>query len=126
MDHISKAVEIKLHPNNLNREDGFSLSRTWKPLIDGLKKCKQALSMAKPFSLSLSPPPPPPPVASLETSYWLGPFPLIHHLWMAHSLQPSIPLTLHKSIHLPIQVSQWVASNYSATLTEVIHAFSQL
>jgi hypothetical protein len=26
-------MEIELHPDNMNREDGFSLSKVWKPLI---------------------------------------------------------------------------------------------
>jgi hypothetical protein len=31
---ISKAIEIKLHPN-MNREDRFSLSKSWKTFVSG-------------------------------------------------------------------------------------------
>jgi hypothetical protein len=38
-DHIVReATEIELHSNNMNREVGFCLSKSWKPLICSLKK----------------------------------------------------------------------------------------
>jgi hypothetical protein len=38
---ISKVVEIKLHPNNINSEDGYSVSSSSKPLIHSLKERKK-------------------------------------------------------------------------------------
>jgi hypothetical protein len=38
MDRIVReAIEIKLHPYNINRDGGFGLSKLWKPLIRSLK-----------------------------------------------------------------------------------------
>jgi hypothetical protein len=38
MDHtVMEATEIELHPYNINREGGFCLSKSWKPLADALK-----------------------------------------------------------------------------------------
>ena len=35
---ISKITEICAHHKNMNMEEGFSLSRSWKPLIHSLKE----------------------------------------------------------------------------------------
>jgi hypothetical protein len=45
MDHIVKeADETELHPNRMNKEDGFSLSKVCKPLIHSLKEEKKDYS----------------------------------------------------------------------------------
>jgi hypothetical protein len=43
LDKQQEAVDIELHPDNINREDKFSLRRPWKPLTQSLKKRKKAL-----------------------------------------------------------------------------------
>jgi hypothetical protein len=38
---IMEAIAIELHPNNMNKETGFCLNKSWKPIICFLKKTPQ-------------------------------------------------------------------------------------
>jgi hypothetical protein len=40
---IREAVEGELHPDNVNRKEGFSLSKPWKSFIQTLKGHRKAL-----------------------------------------------------------------------------------
>jgi hypothetical protein len=38
---IREEIKIELCPNNMNQEDGFSISRSWKSFIHSLRNRKQ-------------------------------------------------------------------------------------
>jgi len=46
---IREVIEIGLQPDDINREEGFSLNRSWKPLIQILKEQKNSCFDFCPF-----------------------------------------------------------------------------
>jgi hypothetical protein len=97
MDRIVReAIEIELHRNYMNREVGFCLSKSWKPLICSLKKPDVGstrpctLSSLVPRLLSQCPPGWP----SLSPPLWHTPIPALACYLLAHLYDVSPPLSL--------------------------------
>jgi hypothetical protein len=45
MDRLVKeAIEIHLHPSNINRDGGFNLSQAWQPVTNMLKQSSDPIS----------------------------------------------------------------------------------
>jgi hypothetical protein len=39
---VREVVETELHPNNMTKEDGFCVGKSWKPLIYSLEDCRKS------------------------------------------------------------------------------------
>jgi hypothetical protein len=40
---VKKAIEIQFHPKNFNMYAGFTLSRTWQPMMNIFKQSTQSI-----------------------------------------------------------------------------------
>jgi hypothetical protein len=57
---VEEAIEIRLHPNNFNRDGGITLSRAWQPVTNMLKQSSKTRAKQRNY---LTPP---------GSSHWLG------------------------------------------------------
>jgi hypothetical protein len=51
---IREAIEVEMHPNNMNRDDSLILSNAWKPLLHTLKEKRATHSTHKKPDRSLT------------------------------------------------------------------------
>jgi hypothetical protein len=52
---IMEAIQNRLHPNDMIREDGFYVSKSWKPLVYSLKDSRKPPSQDSVVEISTGP-----------------------------------------------------------------------
>jgi hypothetical protein len=115
---IGEAIEIELYLNNMNREDGLYLSRSWKPLTNSLKVHRNPPTQVTcpncPSQDSLGPS--------------LGPLLLAHHLPASSQFPPSpckgLTAILSLSHIIPLSLLLWTTTvcHWPASSTIVTHS----